>query len=126
MNKIALLLTLLASLLGAKDFQLLYPHNQTLCVEGSLCPILWRSDWKGTLCIEAAIGGHDKGLLNDCQTPVGSGLYLWEIPERFVSGFGPEGSRDVRLAFYPAGHPEQMIFSPPFTVMRPGACHTNF
>jgi len=95
---------------------LLSPNAKTVCYEGKECEIRWVTEERGTLCIEAAVGGHDKGILNDCATPAKRGRWLWHVPRGFVSGFGPTISREVRVALYPAEREGERIVSPPFTI----------
>jgi len=95
---------------------LLSPNATTVCYEGEECEIHWVTEERGTLCIEAAVGGHDKGILNDCATPAQRGRWLWHVPRGFVSGFGPAISREVRVALYPAEREGERIVSPPFTI----------
>jgi hypothetical protein len=95
---------------------ILSPGAETVCFEGEECEIRWVTEWNGQLCIEAAVGGHDKGILNDCATPAQRGRWLWHVPRGFVSGFGPAISREVRVALYPAERESERVVSPPFTI----------
>jgi hypothetical protein len=95
---------------------LLSPNAKTVCYEGEECEIRWVTEERGKLCIEAAVGGHDKGILNDCATPARRGRWLWRVPRGFVSGFGPTISREVRIALYPAEREGERVVSPPFTI----------
>jgi hypothetical protein len=100
----------------AERIVLLAPHEGTVCVEGEACPICWRSDVKGPLCIEAAFGGHDAGILNDCATPAAKGFFVWHIPRGRISGFGIRTEHNARIGIYPAGDPAHEVFSAPFTI----------
>ena len=115
---IALISPLFAGKTSSRNtgFLLLSPHDRTVCVEGKECPICWRGDWKGPLCIEAAFGGHDAGILNDCTTPASDGFFIWHISKGRISGFGIRVERNARIGIYPAGDPSREVFSPPFTI----------
>ena len=98
---------------------LLSPRGGEIWQEGRTYPIRWQSDLqKGYLCIEAAIGGHPRGIVNDCATPIREGKFLWKIPRGFVSDFGISEDRHVRLMLWPKENPEQNLFSPEFTVVK--------
>jgi len=115
-----LLLFLASSMLEGESLTLFSPKGREVWVEGNVYSIRWRSELKDmTLCIEAAIGGHSRGILNNCATPIGEGKFLWKISRGFVSDFGNSEERHVRLMLWPKGRPELNILSPEFTIVTP-------
>ena len=111
-----LALAIATSTIPADELLILEPHKGKLCREGGLCPIVWKSDYNGTLCIEAGIGGKSLGLLNDCDTPASQGRFFWRIPKGLISNFGIEKDELARILLFPKDHPEQMSFSDYFTI----------
>ena len=124
--RLQMILLLAFPLLSAGEITILFPKTGNICFEGEFCPIVWKSTFKGPICIESAIGGHDTGILNDCATPASRGFYLWYIPKGYVTYFGIPGSDDVRVVLYPKGS-DHLTFSQEFTVQgRPQQGHPIF
>ncbi len=105
------------ALSGSKGIEILFPRNGDILVEGQSYRISWKTGYSGMLCIEGAIGGKDKGILNDCQTRAEQGYWDWNIPAGFVSDFGIEGTDSARINLFLKNRPGISAKSPPFTII---------
>ena len=105
------------ALSGTKGIEILFPQKGDILVEGQSYRISWQTGYPGMLCIEGAIGGKDKGILNDCQTWAQQGYWDWNIPAGFVSDFGIEGTERARINIFFKNRPGISAKSPPFTII---------
>ena len=100
----------------SKELKIIFPFKNTVLVEGKQYTIKWEGDIKGKACISVLMGGKDRGIINDCQTDFSKGQYNWKIPEGFVTGFGINMDRNVRIAIFKKENPENVFYSDYFTV----------
>ncbi len=64
------------------------PRHGNVWCEGKTYTIKWKSRNVKKVCIEPIIGGHQAGILGNCNVDAKKGEYIWRIPKGFVSGFG--------------------------------------
>jgi hypothetical protein len=122
MKKFAKILMMLSCTMvwgGGSGSELLIssPNSKSVWKEGKSYTIKWSTAYTGRLCIEAAIGGHSKGILNDCKTIGSSEKYKWHIPKGFISDFGINKEEHAKIAIYPKGHWDDAVFSDEFTII---------
>jgi len=125
MKRVLTLLTILGATLllwgGGSGSQLtiITPNKQTVWKEGKRYTISWQTSYSGSLCIEIALGGHPKGVVNDCKTPAAQERYKVYIPKGFISDFGISKERNAKVAIYPKGKWESAVMSESFTIIAP-------
>ncbi len=95
------------------------PNSSTVWKEGKSYTIKWQTSYSGLLCIEIALGGHSKGIMNDCKTPAAKEHYKIHIAKGFISDFGIEKEKDAKIAIYPKGKWESAAMSEAFTIIAP-------
>lgn len=100
----------------SEEIEIIFPSKNTILVEGKQYTIKWKSDVEGKACISVLMGGKDRGIINDCQTDFSEGQYSWKIPEGFVTGFGINMDRNMRIAIFKKENPENIFYSDYFTV----------
>ena len=95
------------------------PNSSTVWEEGKSYTIKWQTSYSGLLCIEIAIGGHSKGIVNDCKTPASKESYKVHIRKGFISDFGISKEEDAKIAIYPKGERDSTVMSDSFTLIAP-------
>ena len=93
------------------------PNSHTIWKEGKSYTIQWQTSYNGLLCIEIAIGGHSKGVVNDCKTSASTEHYKVHIAKGFISNFGISKERDAKIAIYPKGDWDSAVISDSFTII---------
>jgi len=98
--------------------KIIKPNKNSKWQEGKAHKIIWESNINDMLCIEAAVGGHNLGILNDCNTVAKQGYFTWNISKGRLSDFGPTKFNDVKIIIYPKNNPDKMYMSDEFTVYK--------
>jgi hypothetical protein len=84
--------------------------------EGRRYTIRWSGRTPRRVHVSAAVGGKDKGhLALDYDASLDS--LSWTVPVGFVTGFGPEGSDEVRLRLEDASDPRRFVESGRFSIV---------
>jgi len=52
---------------------ILSPKKGDVLIEGQTYTVKWKTSEHGFMCVEGAVGGKDKGILNNCGTPAQKG-----------------------------------------------------
>ena len=84
-------------------------------MEGRTYTIRWVSIPGRRVDLGAVMGGHDLGLLLT-HAPAGLDSLVWTVPVRFVTGFGPSSSDQIRLHLENADSTDQWVETGPFVV----------
>ncbi|WP_293442043.1 hypothetical protein [Persephonella sp.] len=100
----------------SKELKIIFPSKNTVLIEGRQYIIKWEGDIEGKACISVLMGGKERGIINDCQTDFSEGRYIWKIPEGFVTGFGINIDKNVRIAIFKKENPEDIFYSDYFKV----------
>ncbi|MBN1253704.1 MAG: hypothetical protein JXA50_00305 [Deltaproteobacteria bacterium] len=93
---------------GLKEYvqpsiKLISPRGGEVWEEGKTYEIRWESQGIDAVYISVAVGGKDKGLLEqegNSKIDAKEGKIAWEIPVGFVTGFGPAKSELVRVEIF--------------------------
>ncbi len=103
-----------------KSIRILSPEGGEVWEEGETCIIRWESEGVEEVHVAVAVGGKDKGLLEDDGGRVAidatKGFFEWAIPEGFITAFGPEKSENVRVMVFDTEDFETRDASDYFTV----------
>lgn len=80
--------------------KIITPHGGAVWTEGETYEIRWESQGIDAVYISVAVGGKDKGLLEENGNntiDTRQGKIAWQIPIGFVTGFGISQSEQVRI-----------------------------
>jgi hypothetical protein len=83
--------------------KLISPHEGEVWAEGKTYEITWESQGVDNVYISVAVGGKDKGLLEDGgknTIDAKKGMIAWNIPVGFITGFGVPRSDRVRIMIF--------------------------
>ncbi len=96
---------------------IILPNKYSIWEEGKSYKIVWNSSYKGNICIEVLLGGHSKGIINDCKTKASKNQYLWYIPKGFISNFGIKEEKYSKIIIYPKNSENSYLKSEDFTII---------
>jgi hypothetical protein len=83
--------------------KLISPHGGEVWAEGKTYEITWESRGVDNVYISVAVGGKDKGLLEErgkSTIDAKKGMIAWNIPVGFITGFGISKSDRVRIMVF--------------------------
>jgi len=98
--------------------KIIAPKAKDVWIEGKTYTIKWKGLKEGVVCISVLIGGHDAGIINDCDSCAAQNKYKWTIPVGFVSGFGENKDSAVRVVLYHKDNESNPYFSDYFTISK--------
>jgi len=98
--------------------KIIAPKAKDVWIEGKTYTIKWKGLKEGVVCISVLIGGHDAGIINDCDSCAAQNKYKWTIPVGFVSGFGENKDSAVRVVLYYKDNESNPYFSDYFTISK--------
>ncbi|WP_457624845.1 hypothetical protein [Persephonella sp.] len=100
----------------AQNVEIISPDKSSIWVEGKSYTIKWDGDIRGKICISVAMGGKDRGIINDCNTDFSQKSFIWKVPEEFVTGFGINVDRNMKIILFKKENPEKLYKSSFFTI----------
>lgn len=97
-------------------FAITSPKAGDTLIEGHTYVVRWMAPDTMRINLGVAMGGKDRGMLVNDVTAAPDSL-VWTVPDKYVTGFGPASSDQMRLRMENTRNAEQWTEMGPFTIM---------